>query len=110
MSYGWPASFGNSHSGSPAPGSPHDALDRRLGARDVVLPRLPRVSVSVDSLGREALREEPAAGAPGSCLLQRLAGDGASDGGPALSVGCPDGWRPALRRGGDVARRQGPLR
>src|SRR2546430_171915 len=34
-----------------APGPPHGALDRRLDARDLVLPRLQDLSISLDPLG-----------------------------------------------------------
>jgi len=77
---------------------------------DVVLPRVPRLPLPLDPLLGEALRQEPAARAPGPRLLQRLAGHGPSDGSPALPLRRPDRRRPALRRGGDAPGRQGPLR
>ena len=71
------------------------ALGRRLGARDLVLPRVPGLPVPVDPLGGEAVRQEPAARAPGPRLLQRLPGDGASDRGAALPLGRPDRRAPS---------------
>jgi hypothetical protein len=78
-------------------------LARRLGARDLVLPGLPRLPVSLDPLGREALRQEPPPRAPGPGRLQRLAGHGAPNRGPALPGGPPGPaassswtrWRPS---------------
>ncbi len=57
----------------------HDALDRGMGARDVVLPRLPHLPVPLHPLLGEALRQELDARAPGPRLLQRLAGHGPPD-------------------------------
>src|SRR2546426_5711914 len=81
----------------------------RVGADHLVPPRVSRVPVPVHPLGGEAVRQEPAARAPGPCHRQRLTGDRPSHGSAPLSNGGPHGRRAAVRRGGIAPRPARPL-